>query len=174
MVGCAVYSNTMSSLWTPDGERPVPPKPTESGSDGAGRPPGDGDTGPTTSGAGGTAAPSETLRAAASQLGIDLDTMSPEDLEQLEAEMAEMMRVRREMAETPAADMVANHMMRLFDLTMIYLEAEPPRFSDATTVIESFRAILDNTGERLGGHRQVLNEALNQMQMVFIQVKEKS
>lgn len=98
--------------------------------------------------------------------------MSSEDITQLEAEMSEMMRARREMAETPAADMIANHMMRLFDLTMIYLEAEPPRFGDATTVIESFRAIVDHNGERLGQHLELLNDALNQMQMVFIQVKD--
>lgn len=116
---------------------------------------------------------SEALRTAASQLGVDLESMSSEDIAQLEAEMAEMMRARREMAETPAADMVANHMMRLFDLTLIYLEAEPPRFTDATTVIESFRAVLDHAGDRLGSHAQLLRDTLNQMQMVFVQVKER-
>lgn len=164
MVCCAVYCNTMSSLWTPDGERPVPPRDT-------GTPaatPTDHPNGP----AGGAPEVSEALRTAASQLGVDLESMSPEDIAQLESEMAEMMRARREMAETPAADMVANHMMRLFDLTMIYLEADPPRFSDATTVIESFRAVLDHTGDRLGAHAELLNDALNQMQMVFVQVKE--
>lgn len=161
LVCCGVYCNTMSSLWTPDGERAVPPKPTA--------PPSGGDSADTGSPSGSA---SESLRAAASQLGIDLDSMSPDDIAQLEAEMAEMMRARREMAETPAADMVANHMMRLFDLTMIYLEAEPPRFADATTVIESFRAVIDHNGDRLGAHAGLLNDALNQMQMVFIQVKE--
>lgn len=164
MVCCAVYCNTMSSLWTPDGERPVPP--TDTGTPAA--TPTDHPNGP----AGGAPEVSEALRTAASQLGVDLESMSPEDIAQLESEMAEMMRARREMAETPAADMVANHMMRLFDLTMIYLEADPPRFSDATTVIESFRAVLDHTGDRLGAHAELLNDALNQMQMVFVQVKE--
>lgn len=175
MVCCDVYCSTMSSLWTPDGERPIAPSSPRSGPDTpesgtGGQGVASGDT--ETSGEGSTHV-SEALRSAASQLGIDLDSMTSDDIAQLETEMAEMMRARQEMAQTPAADMVANHMMRLFDLTLIYLEAEPPRFTDATTVIESFRAILDHAGDRLGSHAQLLRDTLNQMQMVFVQVKER-
>ncbi len=146
----------MSSLWTPDGERPVAKPaapPVDAGSD-----------------EGVDAA--EPLRAAARELGIDLDTLTDEERAQLQAELAEMMRVRRQVAETPASEMVANHLMRLFDLATIYLESTPPSFSDAATVIESFRAVVDNVGGRLGEHQAMLNEALSQLQMVFVQVKQ--
>lgn len=152
----------MSSLWTPGGERPVPPRQTDDDavtqSDVSGSSPG-------------AHIASEQLRAAASQLGVDLDSMSPEDIEQLQSELVEMMRVRREMAETPAGDMLANHLMRLFDLAVIYLEAEPPRFGDAATIIEAFRSVVEGLGDRLGAHQHLLQEALSQMQMVFVQVK---
>ncbi|MCB1258408.1 MAG: hypothetical protein KDB26_14955 [Microthrixaceae bacterium] len=147
----------MSSLWTPGGERQVPPPSQTTDSDAA-----DGTT--DLSGA-------DPLRAAAAQLGLDLDAMTPDEIAELQAEMTEMMRVRAEMAQTPAHDMLANHLMRLFDLAIIYLEADPPKFGDAATVIEAFRSVVDGVGDRLGSHRTLLQEALSQMQMIFVQVK---
>lgn len=144
----------MSSLWTPDGERPVSQAPSPS------------DTTPID--------PGDPLRAAAKELGIDLDTLSDEDRAQLQAELSEMMQVRRQVAATPASEMLANHLMRLFDLATIYLESEPPAFADSATVIEAFRAVVDNVGSRLGEHEAMLNEALSQLQMVFVQVKQAS
>ena len=86
--------------------------------------------------------------------------------------MPKMMRVRREVAATPAAEMLANYLMRFFDLATIYLEGEPPAFAEAATVIEAFRSVLDGLGDRLGEHRPMLTEALGQLQMVFVQVKQ--
>ena len=149
----------MSSLWTPDGERPVPPK----GQDPA--PP----TGAQGSEAGD---PSEPLRAAAQALGVDLDALDEDERRQLAAELEEMLRVRREIAATPASEMVSNHLMRFLDLATIYLEGEPPAFAEAATAIEAFRCVLDGIGDRLGEHRATLTEALGQVQMIFVQVKE--
>lgn len=158
----------MSSLWTPDGEHQVPPEPpAQEPADTAGGPdPGE----PQQSNA--AEASADTLRAAAQALGVDLDSMDDAEREQLRSELAEMMRVRREVAATPAADMLTNHMMRLFDLATIYLEADPPAFSDASTVIEAFRAMLDGLEERLGDSQGTMREALGQLQMLFVQVKD--
>ncbi len=139
----------MSSLWTPDGERPV-----------------------SSAGDAGDAPTGDPLRAAASALGVDLDSLTDEEREQLQAELAEMMRVRREVAATPASEMLANYLMRFFDLATIYLESEPPAFAEAATVIEAFRSVVDGLGDRLGEHRPMLTEALGQLQMVFVQVKQ--
>lgn len=143
----------MSSLWTPDGERPVSraDEPSTGGDEEL--------TG-------------DPLRAAAAALGVDLDSLSPDERNQLQAELAEMMRVRREVAATPAAEMLANYLMRFFDLATIYLESEPPAFGEAATVIEAFRSVLDGLGDRLGDHQPMLTEALGQLQMVFVQVKQ--
>ena len=144
----------MSSLWTPDGERPVSREPDTPSGD-AGAPPGAGDP----------------LRAAAAAMGVDLDTLSDEERAQLQAELAEMMRVRREVAATPASEMLTNYLMRFFDLATIYLEGEPPAFAETATVIEAFRSVLDGVGDRLGDNQAVLQEALGQLQMIFVQVK---
>lgn len=151
----------MSSLWTPDGERPV------SRSGATGTDPGAGSAGQDT----GDAA-AEPLRAAAAALGVDLDSLDPDERRQLAGELQEMMRVRSEIAATPAAEMIANHLIRFLDLATIYLEAEPPAFGEAATAIEAFRTVLDGIGDRLGDHRPMLTEALGQVQMIFVQVKE--
>ncbi len=150
----------MSSLWTPGGERPVNPSP------GAGDPSEEPRDGADPSG--------DPLRAAAASLGVDLDSLTDEERDELRAELAEMMRVRREVAATPAAEMVSNHLIRFLDLATIYLEADPPAFAEAATAIEAFRAVLEGVGDRLGDHRPMLTEALGQIQMIFVQVKEAS
>jgi hypothetical protein len=147
----------MSSLWTPGGERPV------------GRDESAGTEPPAASGAGGV---EDSLRQAARAIGIDLDSLSPEEQDQLRAELAEATRVRREVAGTPAPEMLATYMTRFFDLVLIYLDAEPPAFEDAATVIEAFRSMLDGVGDRLGEHQPMLQQALAQAQMIFVQVKE--
>jgi len=144
----------VSSLWTPDGERPVGP---------AGADPDEPAPAPSAA---------EPLRAAAAALGVDLDSLDDEERRQLAAELEEMMRVRREVAATPASEMISNHMIRFLDLATIYLESEPPAFGEAATAIEAFRSVLEGVGDRLGDHRPMLTEALGQVQMIFVQVKD--
>ena len=117
------------------------------------------------------AARQKAIEEAAAALGLDLDAMTEEERTQLAAELEEMMQVRRQVAATPASEMLTNYLMRFFDLATIYLEAEPPAFADAATVIEACRSVLDGVGDRLGEHEPLLREALGQAQMVFVQVK---
>lgn len=156
----------MSSLWTPDGERPVRREPSTSASaprDGGG----DGSPTPDDGTAG------DPLRAAAAALGLDLDAMSEEDREQLKGELEQMLEVRRQTAGIPAADLVGRYLMQFGDLVTIYLEAEPPRFTEAATVIEALRGALEGSGDRLGEHQPVLTELLGQLQMIFVDVKRR-
>ncbi len=166
LVGCDRYCTSpnardqhrdgddVSSLWTPDGERPVAP------ADAAASEPDP------------AQAAAEPLRAAAAALGIDLDALDEDERQQLASELEEMMRVRREVSATPASEMISNHMIRFLDLATIYLEAEPPAFGEAATAIEAFRCVLEGLGDRLGEHRAMLTEALGQVQMIFVQVKD--
>jgi hypothetical protein len=153
----------MSSLWTPDGERPIRREPA---------------AGPESSS--GAAAPAESadasdpLRAAAAALGLDLDAMSPEDREQLRAELEEMLEARRRTASVPASELLARYLMQLGDVVTIYLEADPPAFGEAATVLEAIRGALDGVSDRLGEHEAVMREMLGQLQMIFVQVKERS
>lgn len=145
------------SLWTPDGERPVS------------RTPADQPAAPTSAGG---AAPSPEVVEALAQAGIDVDQLTPEQLAEAAQMLAEMGRVRQEMLSVPAADIVANHVMGMYELAAIHLGENPPNFAEATVAIEAVRAVLERLGTQLGQHEAVLRQALSQLQMTFVQLKE--
>ena len=149
------------SLWTPDGERPVsrtsPSSPTASSSGGAGGP---------------LASPPPELRAALAEAGIDIDQLTPEQITEATAMLAEMGRVREEMLSVPAAEVIANHLMGIYELAAIHLGENPPNFVEATVAIEALRAVLDRLGAEFGDNEAVLRQALGQLQMTFVQLKE--
>ena len=92
-----------------------------------------------------------------------------------EAEMrAELEDARRRLAEVPAAQVVANHAMGLFELGAIHLGQQPPKLDEASVAIDAMAAIVDGVGDRLGPNRSVLRDALAQLQMAFVQLKQES
>jgi hypothetical protein len=101
-----------------------------------------------------------------------LEDLSPEERAQAEAMMAEMAEVQQRIAQTPAAEVVANHLMGFYELAAIHLSQEPPQFTEAAVAIDALRAVLDALGDRLGENAPVLHQALSQMQMAFVQLKQ--
>lgn len=135
------------SLWTPDGERPVS-RPSE--------PAATGDPVPRPS------LPSE--------LEAELAALGPEERAQAEAMLVEMVETQQRIAQTPAADVVANHLMGFYELGAIHLQQDPPHFAEATVAIDALRLVLDGMGDRLGEHTVVLAQALQQLQMAFVEL----
>ncbi len=88
--------------------------------------------------------------------------------------MAEMAEVQQRIAQTPAAEVIANHLMGFYELAAIHLSQEPPHFAEATVAIDALRAVLEALGDRLGDNVGVLNQALSQMQMAFVQLKQQT
>ena len=144
------------SLWTPEGERPVS-RPTQSGPAGAG--------------AAGPAITPE-IRDALAEAGIDVDELSPEQLQQAMAMLTEMATVRQELLSAPAAAVVANHLMGFYELAAIHLGENPPNFAEAHLAIEALRAVLERLEGAFGEQEAVLRQALGQLQMTFVQLKE--
>jgi gamma-glutamyl phosphate reductase len=140
------------SLWTPDGEVPVDRSRQAA--------------------AGGGGVDDEAVASAAEALGIDPATLSPEDRERLVAMVAQMAEAQRRLAAADAADVVANHAMGLYEFAAIKLGSEPPQLDDARTAIDALGAVLDATGDRLGGHGPSLNEALDQIRLVWVRMQE--
>ena len=153
----------MSSLWTPDGEHRVPPA-------GSGGGPGD-DRG------GGDArkprAPRPQARGAepAADALDDLDLDDPELAAAAEELQAELAAARQRVAETPAAQIVANHAMGLFELGAIHLSSQPPRLADAALAIDALGALVEGLGDRLGEATPTLRDALAQIRLAFVQVQ---
>lgn len=144
------------SLWTPDGERPIqrttPPAPA----------------------AGSTGGPEITpeVREALVEAGIDVDQLTPEQLQQAMAMLAEMAAVRQQLLSAPAADVIANHLMGIYELAAIHLGENPPNFAEAHLAIEAMRVVLERLAGAFGEHEAVLRQALSQLQMTFVQLKE--
>lgn len=95
-----------------------------------------------------------------------------------EAALAEeMRRVRAELAATPVVDLIANHAVGLWQLAVLHLVPEgeePPRLEDAAVAIDAFAAIVETLGPRLGPHEEPLRDALSQLRLAFVQVRERS
>lgn len=132
------------SLWTPGGEHPVD----------RGEHPVDRDDEP-------TAPPAP---------GAPPQLSSDQELEAHEI-AAEMQAVREQLAQVPAAVVVANHAMGCYELAAIHLSHQPPRLEEAQLAIDAFGALLGAVTGRLGPDESTLQDALAQIRLAFVQVK---
>jgi len=139
----------VSSLWTPGGERPVPPR--DQGANAAG----DADTD--------------------SDIDDELDPLSEAgiDREQAEALAREMAEVRRQLAEVPAAQVVANHAMGLFELAAIHLNQPSPNLVESALAIDGMAALVEGLGGRLGEAESPLRDALAQIRLAFVEIRSR-
>jgi hypothetical protein len=145
------------SLWTPGGEHKVP-REEPSGGAGAGGGP---SAGPA-SGAG-----------AGPRLGPEDDPLaglSPEERAEAEAMAAEMAEVRRQLADVPAAVVVANHVMGFYELAAIHLSQSPPNLAEARVAIDAMGAVVEGLAGRLGVNEPTLKDALGQIRLAFVQL----
>jgi hypothetical protein len=144
------------SLWTPHGEHSVPDD----------RDPADGQRG--------TPAPPVDEDEEFDLDSIDPANLTDEQRARLEAMAEEMAEAQRRLAAVPAAQVVANHAIGLFELAAIHLQAQPPHLGQATVAIDALAAILDALGTRLGDHEPPLRNALQQIRMAYVQVKSEA
>lgn len=143
----------MSSLWTPGGEVPVDRnRPTGEGAAHAA-------AGPVTAGGSGPDA--------GPGAPGDHDLPGTPDEEAMRAQVAEMQRM---MLEAPAAQIVAEHAMSLYQLAVLHLSQAEPRLGDARLAIDALAALVDGVGDRLGPAQAPLAEALPQLKMAFVEV----
>ena len=78
---------------------------------------------------------------------------------------------RRRLADVPAAVVVANHAMGLYELAAIHLGASPPRLADAALAIDAVGCLVDGLGARLGPDVTTLQDALANIRLAFVQIK---
>ncbi len=99
-----------------------------------------------------------------------VDPLGPDDL--TEEEIAEQMAImQQQVLATPAAVVIANHGMALFELAALYLSADPPKLDDARVSIDAMAAVVDAVGPRFGPNERPLREALAQLRMAFVDAK---
>lgn len=101
------------------------------------------------------------------------DDLSAEDRAKLEAMQAEMAEVRRQLLDAPAAVVVTNHAMGIYELAAIHLTAEAPKLAEASVAIDALAALLDGLPGRLGESEQTLREALAQLRAAYLEVRNR-
>jgi len=131
----------VSSLWTPDGERPVPPARREPDP---------------------TPAPD---RGSALPTGSEPD---PVDAAAVEHQVDEL---RRQLADAPVEIVIANHCYGLFELATVYLSQEPPLLPQARMSIDALAALIHGLEGRLGESEPHLRDGLSQLQVAFVQIE---
>jgi hypothetical protein len=137
----------MSTLWTPEGERPIRRQPEPSSGPpqfrgaGGGSPPGPG--GPDEGGP---------------------DELSPED----EAAMAQL---QEQLAQTPVELVIANHAFGLFELAALHLSLQPPQLPQARLAIDALGALIEGLAGRLGDYERQLVEGLANLRMAYVQIR---
>jgi hypothetical protein len=134
------------TLWTPGGEHEVPREPAPAG---AGPQPG---------------SVPEDLEEALADLG-------PEDRARAEAMVAEMAEARARLTEVPAAVVIANHAMGLYELAAIHLSSQPPNLGEAKVAIDGFGALAAVVEGRLGPDEGTLRDALHQIRLAYVQLQ---
>jgi hypothetical protein len=130
------------SLWTPGGEHRV-----------------ERDTG---------AAPGPAIAAPDDDADLDL---SDDERARLEDAAAQVAEIRRQLASVPAARVVANHAMGLYELAAVHLSSQPANLDEARVAIDAMGAMVEALEQRLGADEVVLRDALAQLRLAFVQVQ---
>ena len=98
----------------------------------------------------------------------------PAELTQEQEELlAELQAAREQLAQTPAAVVVANHAIGLFQLAAIHLDRDPANLEDARLAIDAFAALVDGLPGRLGVEEPAVKEALAQLRLAFVEVSKR-
>lgn len=157
------------SLWTPDGERPVNRQPAA---------PAGGDDGPGVDElielvAAANGVPLASLPPdARAQLEKELSALSPEDRAQMAQAIEAEAAMRAQLAEAPAAAHLVNWLKAMGDQTAAYLESDPPKFSDAATMIAAIDAIVEQVGDQLGPNQEPAAAMSGQLKQIFVSLKQ--
>jgi hypothetical protein len=98
---------------------------------------------------------------------LDDDEISEEEL------AAQMAEVQRQLLEVPAAVVIANHCIGIFQLAALHLNQENPKLEEAQLAIDALAAIVEGLGPRLGEHEEPLRDALAQIRLAYVQIKSR-
>jgi len=104
----------------------------------------------------------------------DDEPIDEDERELAESLASEMAAVRERLAQVPAATVVANHAMGLYELGAIHLSQDPPSFSEATIAIDAMAALIDRLPGRLGDDEATLRESLAQLRMAFVMLRDRA
>ncbi|HEY6697481.1 MAG TPA: hypothetical protein VIZ67_04600 [Acidimicrobiales bacterium] len=139
------------SLWTPSGEHPVDRPDRPAPGDATSPPPGPPSTPPASG-------------------PTSLDDLSPEERAEAEEFARQVDTARRQLLDAPVGSVVAQQALQFYELAALHLSQPEPKLDDARVAIDAFAAVVNGLGARLGEAEQPLHQALNQIQLAFVEV----
>ena len=108
--------------------------------------------------------------------------LPPDPEEPSEDEMNALRELHTRLAATPVADVIVNHAIGIWQLALVHLgvvtppDAEgrrpAPNLAAAGLAIDALAALVDGLTDRLGEGEEMLRDALQQAQMLFVEVAE--
>jgi hypothetical protein len=101
----------------------------------------------------------------------DLDALDDDTMDAVEDAQRAMAEARARLAEVPAAVVVTNHVMGLYELAAIHLSADPPDLVQSALAIDAVACLVDGLGDRLGDEAPTMRDALNNIRLAFVQIK---
>ncbi len=99
---------------------------------------------------------------------LGIDEPGPDVLAEAERAMQE---ARARLADVPAEVVVTNHVMGLYELAAIHLSADPPDLVSAALAVDAVGCLVEGLDQRLGDDAGTLRDALANIRMAFVQVK---
>ncbi|MDO8391991.1 MAG: hypothetical protein Q7V57_16055 [Actinomycetota bacterium] len=87
-----------------------------------------------------------------------------------EADLA-MREARDRLAGIPAEIVISNHVMGLYELAAIHLSSQPPALTEAALAIDAVGCLVEGLGSRLGPDSDTLLNALSNIRIAFVQIK---
>lgn len=85
---------------------------------------------------------------------------------------AQLEEISRQLLQTPASVVVANHCIGLFQLGALHLDQQPPNLPEAQLAIDALGAIVETLGSRLGEEAGPLRDALVQIRLAFVAARK--
>jgi hypothetical protein len=135
------------SLWTPSGEHPVD-RPGQSASE---------------------PSPPPTPPPSAGPTEEELENLSPEEREQLEAMARQVEDARRQLLQAPAGPVVGQQALQFYELAALHLSQPEPKLDDARIAIDALTAVVEALGARLGEAESPLRQAVHQLKLAFVE-----
>ena len=103
--------------------------------------------------------------------GPATDELSDEERAQLEAMQAQMEQVQAQLLAAPAALVVVNHAMGLYELAALHLMQPEPKLAEASLAIDAVSALVEGLEGRLGEDERTVREALAQLRAAYLEVR---
>ena len=102
--------------------------------------------------------------------GVGDSEIDPETAAAMEQQLRE---AQEQLLSVPAGQIVAIHVIGLFELAALHLRVDPPNLDEARLPIDAMGILVEQLGDQLPEH-QTLAAALHQIRLAFVEVQNQT